>query len=122
MYSDEIFFFLLKSNDASQKCPLLIEQISSASVCMANRPRRGPAIQSQGKCHLSIGNKCNQSSINPQNSKIIMNKGAWNRCCYTSKHEGFDYLHLKNALCGSNLNFQDKVLFKVIDYELFKIE
>ena len=115
--SKDIFLFLIRSNDETQKSPLIFDAFPGKKPVIECDKDRGPVFGGYGTIEISIGDKCDKSSLSRHIS-------GFNTKCYTFHKTGqYDFSELKrgNTLCGAPLVDGINYLFKVIDYEIFEI-
>ena len=119
--SGDLFLFLIKSNDSKQRCPLIFDALQGTqSPMISNIISLGPVFGDEFlSLHaISIGDKCNESSINNNGELPDFNK----RCYTNSGTNKYDFSALNNnKLPGGPRTLDYISFFKVIDYEVFEI-
>ena len=115
-YNKNIFLFLIHSNDTMQKYPIIFDAYKSGVEHIESHSLRAVIFGSGATRVISIGDKCNESSLDVLN--------GYTSLCYTCKiGADFDFEQLNESLCGapaSSTDF-DNNLFRVLDYEVFEI-
>ena len=113
-WNKDNFIFLIRSQDTSQKTPLLFDRMRPAA---AYDPDRGPMFYDRKDMSniISIGNNCNVSAL-VKKSTYDLTFLDW--MCYTQKGFG----GLKTPISGGEMEESTHCFFKVIDYEVFEIQ